>query len=220
MASLPGFITALSVDRERGLLFKLAAYFPEAAPIPLWLLGLTAGLGEKTEGFTPLGKMRIRLQQLSLLEKLSKEQVSLHPLVREFGQRLVVEDGPEGKVFLEEACERLVAAFTNLNALEQRANQQGYWGCLEQVRAARYYAALLRAGQPTALAQVERWLDRESYLLADEHGWRERLPGLFYQQLMNRVEEEGATFLTGVEPPQWLQQMNRVGAEDRSLTRL
>src|SRR5205085_4585479 len=42
-------------EAEAQRLFKLAVYFPEAAPIPLWLLGLAAGLGEKTEGFTPLG---------------------------------------------------------------------------------------------------------------------------------------------------------------------
>ena len=37
-------------------LFKLAAYFPEAAPIPRWLLGLAAGLDESGDLFEPLGK--------------------------------------------------------------------------------------------------------------------------------------------------------------------
>jgi hypothetical protein len=56
------------VEAQR--LFKLAAFFPKAAPIPLGLLGLAAGLGEKTEGFTRLGKMLLRLQQLRLLESV------------------------------------------------------------------------------------------------------------------------------------------------------
>ena len=207
-------------EAEAQRLFKLAAYFPETAPIPLWLLGLAAGLGERTDGFTPLGKMWTRLQQLSLLEKLSKEQVSLHPVVREFGQHLVVEDGPEGKVFLEEACERLVAAFTNLNALEQRANQQGYWGCLEQVRAAHEYAELLVANNAERLSRIAQWLDHESYLLGNEQLWPQKFPQLFYQQLYNRAVEEGDLPTVRETPIRWLRQVGQVKAEDRSLLRV
>ncbi|HEX3640542.1 MAG TPA: caspase family protein, partial [Ktedonobacteraceae bacterium] len=68
-------------------LFLLASSFPEAAPIPLWLLGLASGLGENGDIFEPLGQARFHLLELSLLEELSNKQVRLHPLVRAFGQQ-------------------------------------------------------------------------------------------------------------------------------------
>ncbi len=205
---------------EARRLFKLASYFPEAVPIQLWLLGLVAGLGEQGDIFEPLGQAYVQLQELSLLEGLSENQVRLHPLVRAFGQQLVAEEGDMGKKVLAEAGERLATPFIDLNKLEQRALQEGYWECLRQIQSARAYAALIRANQETSLAQVERWLDRESYLLADQKWWPHVLPGLFYQQLFNRAVEEGSTFFVGKEPAFWLRQINQVGAEDSSQVRV
>jgi len=208
-------------EPEAQRLFKLASYFSEAAPIPLWLLGLAAGLGEKTEGYTPLGRVWLRLQQLSLLEKLSTDQVRLHPLVRGFGRRLVTEDGDKGQTLLKEAAERQVSEFTNLNKLEQRARQQDYWGCLEQVRTVRQYIEQLgMTDQMEEVERIESWLDRESYLLGDQRWWPQALPGLFYQQLFNRSVEDGSLLRTGEAPTQWLRQLGRVGAGDQSLLRV
>ncbi len=209
------------VDNENArTLFKLASYFPEATPIPLWLLGLASGLGEHGDIFEPLGDACLRLQELSLLEELSGEQVRLHPLVREFGRRLVAEENDNGRAFLERAAERLVSEFGDLKSLEQRARRSNYWACLEQVRVARDYLELLGTDHEAHLAHIERWLDRESYLFRNEQWWPETLPGLFYQQLYNRsVEEENPLTLTNVLAP-WLRQMREVGAEDRSLLRI
>src|SRR6266487_315122 len=108
---------------EARKLFKLASFFPEAEPIPLWLLGLIAGVGESSDSLEPLYKACVELQELSLVEPLTGEQVRLHPLVREFGQS-VVEDK---NTLLAEVGIRLAAEFIDINKLEQRARDEGYW---------------------------------------------------------------------------------------------
>lgn len=189
-------------------------------PLPLWLLGLAAGLGESGDIFEPLGEACAQLQELSLLEELSEDQVRLHPLVREFGRRSVAEDGDKGKTLLEEVGERLTSEFEDVNKLEQRARKEGYWGCLEQVRAARKYRELLLTDKAERLEQVERWLDLESYVLADGRWWPQVLSGLFYQHLSNRSLEEGAPLLAGEAPARWMRQLGQVDADDRSLIRI
>lgn len=201
-------------------LFLLASYFPEANPIPLWLLGLAAGLGERWESWEPLGDAWLILQEQSLLEVLADGQVRLHPLIRDFGQQLVAEDGDQRKALLEGAGERLGREFTDLERLEQRIQREGYWGCLEQVRKVRDYIALLRMGQREHLERIERWLDRESYLFTGGQSWLEVLPGLFYQQLFNRAVEEGYPFSVERTPERWLRQLEQIGAEDCSLLRV
>ncbi|MFL5625950.1 MAG: caspase family protein, partial [Ktedonobacteraceae bacterium] len=201
------------VDDERAQrLFKLACYFPEATPIPLWLLGLATDLGESRDIVDPLGEVCTQLHELSLLEILSGDQVRLHPLVREFGRRLVVEDGDRGKILLEEAGARLVTELTDLNKLEQRALHMTYWRCLEQVQVAHKYAVLLGTSHIEQLAQIEQWLDRESYLLGDEQWWPNRLPGLFYQQIYNRAVEEGQFLPEREVSWLWIRQITLVGA--------
>src|SRR5712692_2327772 len=207
-------------DEVARRLFLLSCSFPEATPISLWLLGLATGLGENAESFEPLGEACLQLQAANLFERLSGEQVRLHPLVREFGQDLLAAQNDRGTTLATTAIERLATAFADLNALERRTQRQGYWGCLEQVRAARDYAVLLHAGQAVALTRIERWLDRESYLLAGEAGWGQRLPGLLYQQLSNHAVEEGVVLPAGEAPAQWIEQMKRVGAEDQALLRI
>jgi len=200
-------------------LFQLAAFFPEAAPIPLWLLGLAADLGEEGDLLAPLGEARTLLHEASLLEVLSGEQVRLHPLVRAFGQQLVTASGEAGRALLHEAATRLTVMFRDVNVLERRALRDGYWSCLAQVQAAHAYVALLERDQAALLERIARWLDRESYLLAGGRWWPEVLPGLFYQQLANRALEEGLQ-LSGEPPACWLRQLKPVGAEGRSLLRI
>jgi WD40 repeat protein len=207
-------------DESVRSVFKLACYFPEAIPIPLWLLGLATGLGEQGDIFEPLGEACLHLQELSLLEELSGDQVRLHPLVREFGRRLVAEENHKGKAFLEAAAERLTSEFEDLNRLEQRARRKDYWGCLEQVRTAMHYLEFLGTDHVKRLARIERWLDRESFLFGDEQWWPKKLPGLLYQQLYNRSVEEGRLFAGDEAPTEWLRQMREVGAEDHSLLRI
>src|SRR5205814_1581226 len=131
------------------------------------------------------------LQKVSLLQELSYNQVRLHPLVREFAQRLIREDEDQGRSLRENAIKRLVDEFENLNSLELRALRSSYWECLEQIRATCNYAERIMNVQVERLGQIKRWLGRESYLLADGKWWPKGIPGLFYQQLYNRSVEEG-----------------------------
>ena len=206
-------------DADARRLFYLASFFPEANPIPLWLLGLAAGLGEQADPWEPLGQACQALYEVSLLELLAEGQVRLHPLVREFARGLVAAWRDQGQGLAALAGERLVAELTNLTRLEQRARREGYWGCLEQVQAAASYAARIGADQGGRLARLERWLSRESDLLGLEL-WPERVPGLLYQQLANRAVEEGQPAPEGEVPAQWVRQLKPVGAEDQSLLRI
>ena len=121
-------------DEAARRLFLLACSFPEATPIPLWLLGLAADLGEQAESFEPLGEACLELQGATLVERLSGKQVRLHPLVREFGQDLLAAQDDRGTRLAEEAIKRLAEACVDLNALERRIQEKGYWSCLEQVQ--------------------------------------------------------------------------------------
>ena len=201
-------------------LFQLAAYFPEATTIPLWLLGLAAGLDETgNTRLEPLGRARLQLQKWSMIETLENEQIRLHPLIREFGRQLVTHDD-QGTKTLQEAGQRLITEFTDINKLEQRAFAVGYWRCLEQVQQAYQYAQILDIGTTELLGRIEQWLARDSSLLVGDDLWPEKIPGLFYQQMHNRSLEEGYLLRRGGNiPERWIKQVERVGAEDRALLR-
>ena len=204
-------------DERAQCLFKLAAYFPEAIPIPLWLLGLAAGLGESCLILNPLWEARTRLQKVSLMEVLIGDQVRLHPLVRAFGQHLVIKAGEQGKALLEAAGKRLVTTCTDLNTLEQRARHKGYWTCLEQVYTTRQYLEQIAPTQAETMAPIGRWLSHESCLLGNSQWWPEPLPALFCQQLFNRSVEEGSPLSNAERALPWLKLAVPAGVEDRLL---
>lgn len=198
-------------------LFKLATYFPEAAPIPLWLLGIAANL-EGNTSLEPLGRARMELQRWSLIEVLAGDVLRLHPLIREFGRELIQHD-PQGHILLESVDLQFSNAFTNINNLEQRALNKGYWQCLSDVQTALSYARLLGIEHLALLERLEYWLARESFLLGTSELWPKELPGLFYQQLYNHALEEGYTLQGAISGVCWLRQQNHVGAENQALLR-
>ena len=168
-----------------------------------------------------LGQAYMHLHQVSLLDELSGEQVRLHPLVRAFGLRLIAMDDSEGKSFLEKAGKRLADTCTDLMWLEERARSQGYRECLEHIRLVGAYLEWLgEITQAEVVKRVERWMDRESYLLADPRWWPEVFPELFYQQLTNRSLEAGQPVLMRNAPSRWIRQTGQVTAEDSALLRL
>jgi WD40 repeat protein len=208
-------------DGSARRLFVLAGNFPEAAPIPLWLVGLAAGLGEASDPWEPLGEASDLLVAHSLVELLADGAIRLHPLVREFAQSTQVLPANERQRLIQDAGERMAAELADdLGKLEARARAVGYWGCLEQVRTALAYADLLETERRTHLARIERWLDRESIVLCQPTLWPEYLPGLFYQQLANRAVEEQQPGSTGERPERWVHQLAPVGAENPALVRL
>ncbi|MEI6043467.1 MAG: NB-ARC domain-containing protein [Chloroflexota bacterium] len=203
-------------------LFKLAAHYPATDQIPLWLLGLATAL-ELDKNVSP--QVLAQLKNLSLLETFKPEHgyryVRIHPLVAEFGRGQVKEERQAGSEFLEEAALRLVAEFLDLSRLEHRANQGHYWECLEQVRLAQKYARKLSIVAAERLAEVEKWLDRESTLLASRDLWPNKLPALFYQQMYNRAVEKGWE-VSALNRPKilWLRLLEPVGSESLLLLRL
>jgi hypothetical protein len=123
-------------DAQR--LFKLASFFLEATPIPLWLLALTADL-EGNTSIEPLGNARLDLVRWSLIEELPNDAIRLHPIIREVARYLVVHDD-KLDALLTAAQEHLTHEFTDVNRLEQRVLAEGYWKCLEHVHEAVNYA--------------------------------------------------------------------------------
>jgi hypothetical protein len=208
-------------DLERRM-FKLLGYFPEAALIPRWLLKCALNPGEEYDEFGPLEDALLFLQEVNLVEELSTRQLRLHPLVREFAQQLVTEDADGGKSLRDETARRLAHEFDDIERLEQRALREGYWECFNQVKAVREYIQLLGSVQEERLLRIERYLDRESYLLGSGKWWPDKIPGLFYQQLSNRFVEDGQPpgKRTRAIPTLWLRQMRPVETEDSALLRV
>src|SRR5207244_3748366 len=113
----------------------------------------------------------------------------------------------KGTALREEAGKRLAEACTDLNWLEEHARREGYYEFLEQVREMHAYTVLLGAAASAQhIERIERWLDRESYLLASDLWWPQQLPGLFYQQFFNRAVETGAPPANQPPPSCWVKQ--------------
>lgn len=203
-------------DERAQNLFKLASYFPAAVPIPLWLLGIASGLSEDGTLSPLLSKTLALLDELNFLERSSNSLIRLHPLVREFGRFLCIDD-PSHKRLVLAAKRNIKREFENLYKLHVRVHNEGYWACLEQLQSARNYLELLGPAKAEHLRRLERWFARESYLFEERKKLLERFPGLFYQQFFNRSIEEGHQLSSGEAPERWLKQERSVGAEDQSL---
>lgn len=207
-------------SQDAQVMFLLAAYFPAATLIPLWLLALACGMDEDYRLHSPFMQARSQLRGLSLVEDVSKEEIQMHPLLCEFGQMLV-QDAADGAALRQEAAERVIAAFEDVQRLEQWVKAKSYWDCLAQIRVARAYVATLQPDAEKRLLSIERHLDQETYFLATSGLWPEKIPGLFYQQMYNRMLEEEQPL-----PPlpsagtQWLRQLERVGIRDTGLIRV
>ena len=198
-------------DERARRFFLLASLFPEAIPIPLWLVGLAAGLGRRAQVFNPLWGINLSLQELSLLEGLADDQVRLHPLVRAFSPT----DAPTGK---RTGTSPTSGGGITADRCLQRSDPAGpgedgapaiaiAWNnCGQRVD----YALFLDEPCADQLSHLERWLNRESYLLADERWWPKK-SGLFYQQFFNQGVETGAPLSSQKWPPRWLKQAQAVG---------
>ncbi|MCI0660602.1 MAG: TIR domain-containing protein, partial [Acidobacteria bacterium] len=82
-------------DLNAKKLFQLAGQFPEAQIIPKARLGLLAGIAPGVSKLDqPLAKAFRRLEGLNLVEHLleAEDAIRLHPLVRDFSDRLISEE--------------------------------------------------------------------------------------------------------------------------------
>jgi WD40 repeat protein len=193
------------------LLFKLAAFYPDMTAIPLWQPGLAANLAESNSPFSPLRLARKRLNDLSLIDYLpEKHCLQLHPLLREFGRRLVNKSAEDQKGLVD-AGNKLATALEDLALLEIHARQD-YWTCLDQMRSAISYVDTLTGHSPASLSRLERYLDQESHVLASGGLWPDQLPGLFHQQFHNHAVEDAVSLKERAIDTPWLRQLNRTGA--------
>jgi WD40 repeat protein len=215
--------------------FLLTLFSSDAAPIPLWLLKLVAGYSE--EAGTSSNKEQSMSGALEILKRThwieisgqeqAEEVIPATCLRRQFGRYILQRDEQHANHLCQQAGKRLAEVFLDLNTLSQRIEHLSYWTCLEHVRQAHCYAHLLKQPCAEDIGNIERWLDRESSLLASGTKKWERqisLPsffyqGLCYQQLYNRAVEEGRV-LSGQQPQRWLRLECPIGAEDRALQRV
>ncbi len=93
-------------------MFKVACCFPEAYLIPIHWLAYAVGF-DKSENtiLEPLGAARIQLQEWSIIEVVNQDLIRIHPLIREFGHRLMTKD--EKKKLVQEIRKRLTAVITS-----------------------------------------------------------------------------------------------------------
>jgi WD40 repeat protein len=192
-------------------LFKLACYFPEAMSISPRLLAIAAGFqDEQSTILNAFGGACIELCQWHLLEEDLIGGFRMHPLVREFGRTVVLQNH-DGR-FLTRAGQYVRDAFANLTQLEQIVRSDGYWQCLDQVRNTARYVAQLDPSSAHILERIASWLLEESSLLGNNTDWQTSLSALFYQQLSNRAVDENHMLRGSLPSTPWLRLLKTANA--------
>ena len=167
---------------------------PEAAVIPNERLGLLAGVAVRSddgEGPSSLDEALRRLQDDCLVEELHRDQVRLHPLVREFAERLTPAETRDA--FRLACAGRMATAYEDYATLEEMARKHQGVTPLEGdlLTALGFCPSDDKSVQPR-LQSLLRVLQRESHHLRT---WDPiQAPAIFPQQIRNRA------FLLGLEP--------------------
>ena len=184
---------ALDNEDARSLLL-VAGQLPEAAVIPSEQLGLLAGVAVRSddgEGPSSLDEALRLLEDDCLVEELRRDQARLHPLVREFAERLTP---AEARDACRLACAgRMAAAYEDYATLEEMARKHPGVMPLKDdlLTAIGFCPADDRSVQPR-LQSLLRLLQSESHHLRT---WDPiQGPAIFPQQIRNRA------FLLGLEP--------------------
>ena len=111
-------------DKDARSLLLVAGQLPEAAVIPNERLGLLAGVAVRSddgEGPSSLDEALRRLEDDCLVEELRRDQVRLHPLVREFAERLTPAETRDA--FRLACAGRMAAAYEDYATLEEMARK-------------------------------------------------------------------------------------------------
>ncbi len=181
-------------DEDARSLLLVAGQLPEAAVIPNERLGLLGGVairGDDGEGPSSLDEALRRLEDDCLVEELHRDQVRLHPLVREFAERLT--PAATRDAFRLACAGRMAAAYEDYATLEEMARKHPGVTPLEGdlLTALGFCPSDDRSVQPR-LQSLLRVLQRESHHLRT---WDPiQAPAIFPQQIRNRA------FLLGLEP--------------------
>src|SRR5271157_3016782 len=180
-------------DEDARSLLLVAGQLPEAAVIPNERLGLLAGVAVSSddgEGPSSLDEALRRLEDDCLVEELRRDQVRLHPLVREFAERLTPAE--ERDAFRLANAGRMAAAYEDYATLEEMARKHPGVTPLEDdlLTALGFCPSDDRSVQPR-MQSLLRVLQRESHRLRT---WDPiQAPAIFPQQIRNRA------FLLGLE---------------------
>ena len=172
----------------------VAGQLPEAAVIPNKRLGLLAGVAVRSddgEGPTSLDEALRRLEDDCLVEELHCVQVRLHPLVREFAERLTPAETRDA--FRLACAGRMAAAYEDYATLEEMARKHPGVTPLEGdlLTALDFCPSDDKSVQPR-LQSLLRVLQRESHHIRT---WDPiQAPAIFPQQIRNRA------FLLDLEP--------------------
>ena len=155
-------------DEDARSLLLVAGQLPEAAVIPNERLGLLAGVAVRSddgEGPSSLDEALRRLEDDCLVEELRRDQVRLHPLVREFAERLTPADTRDA--FRLACAGRMAAAYEDYATLEEMARKHPGVTPLEDdlLTALGFCPSDDRSVQPR-LQSLLRVLQRESHHLA------------------------------------------------------
>ena len=181
-------------DQDAKLLFQAAGQSAEATWIPSARLGLLTGVSSTDPGgtATPLRRALKTLHDLSLLEKLEEDQLRLHPLVREFSERL---DPPPPSVTVQEwraaMADTMADALAVPATMEEQVKERGVYPVLDDLRGGLSLVIDQREKVRGGLETLERVLGREAHHLVD---WD---PGVWpvglRQQLGGRARALGLT---------------------------
>ena len=178
-------------DENAQYVFKLAGQFPEAAMIPVARLGLLAGIEDQPETLdTPLDDAFNFLVRICLVEQLQNNQLRLHPLVREFAERLIAKE--KRVEFLNRAAVNLYTAYNDVSRLEREYIERGIDSVIDDIQVAIEWC---KAGTQHVedLTNIQRVLDRERHnLRVDAHAATPvQLDTFLLQQLHYRAHAMG-----------------------------
>ena len=136
-----GLLAALAtqwetLSQEAQMLLRVAGQLPEATYIPSARLGLLAGISDQVGDFfaVTLTDALMELDDVSLTEELTSDQVRLHPLIRVFAQKQV----PLTAEFCEQCIHRLLAAFGDIETVERQCDARGIDALMEDLLASSF----------------------------------------------------------------------------------
>jgi len=179
-------------DENARHLFHLAGLFPEAEIIPKARLALLSGIEqEKTSLHRPLDKAFHLLHELSLIEKLDSKTVTLrlHPLVRDFSQRMLSE--LEQITYKAKAAKALNDAYFDYLRLESELQERGVNQIIDDMQ-----VALEWSGDEQAQFRDLELLRSALRLSANELSHdRQQLPSQLHGRLLGNESNKIQIFL-------------------------
>jgi len=169
-------------DPEAQHVIQTAALLGEAVQVPRPRLALLSGLPDQARpGYpTPLEKALAVLQDYSLVEKLSADEIRLHPLVREFTRSKI----PDREAFARQAAANLAGALWGVGRLESEIIARGVDAVLEDLQIADALAPSPSSHDPWEVRPLLRTLDRDAHYFRDWDAQAE--PAFVLQQWRNR----------------------------------